>query len=37
MAGDSRPKADGQTETAAGKVQNAVSGAKDALRDSSRR
>jgi uncharacterized protein YjbJ (UPF0337 family) len=33
VTGDSKMQAEGQTEKAAGKVQNAIGGAKDAVRD----
>jgi uncharacterized protein YjbJ (UPF0337 family) len=33
VTGDRKMQAEGQTEKAAGKVQNAASGAKDAVRD----
>jgi len=33
MTGDKKTEAEGTTEKAAGKVQNAVGGAKDAVRD----
>jgi len=33
MTGDAKLKAEGATDKAAGKVQNAVGGAKDAVRD----
>ena len=33
MTGDSKMQAEGKTEKAAGKVQNAIGGAKDSVRD----
>jgi len=36
MTGDTKLKAEGAADKAKGKVQNAIGGAKDALRDSSR-
>jgi uncharacterized protein YjbJ (UPF0337 family) len=37
MTGDSKLKAEGAADKAKGKVQNAIGGAKDALREASRR
>ena len=37
MTGDSKLKAEGAADKAKGKVQNAIGGAKDALRETSRR
>jgi uncharacterized protein YjbJ (UPF0337 family) len=37
VTGDSKLKAEGEADKAKGKVENAVGGAKDALRESSRR
>jgi uncharacterized protein YjbJ (UPF0337 family) len=37
VTGDSKTRAEGAAEKAAGKVQNAVGGAKDAIRDATKR